>query len=128
MLFKKLKKFANHMKLQLYALYLASKDPAMPRKVKWLIVVVVAYALSPIDLIPDFIPVIGYLDELILLPIGIYIAVKFIPDKLWLECLIKARKHPIRLPNNVYAASVIIVCWIAIVSGLSYGFWHWINH
>lgn len=126
MLFRKLKKFANHMKLHLSALYLASKDPAMPRMVKWLIVVVVAYALSPIDLIPDFIPVIGFLDELILLPLGIYIAVKLIPDELWIRSLAKAKDHPIQLPKNRYAAVVIIVCWILLAAGFGYGLWYWV--
>lgn len=79
---KRLKCFARAMKQQVKALYLASRDPRTPIAAKCLVVIVVAYALSPIDLIPDFIPVLGYVDDLILLPFGIYLAVKLIPEPL----------------------------------------------
>lgn len=126
MLIEKIKQFAKTMKLQLTALYLASKDPAMPKRAKWLIIIVVAYALSPIDLIPDFIPIIGYLDELLILPLGIYIAVKLIPDELWNQSLQQARSQPIHLPKNRYAAIAIIACWIILASASGYAFWYWL--
>jgi uncharacterized membrane protein YkvA (DUF1232 family) len=126
MLIEKFKHFAKTMKLQLSALYIASKDPAMPKRAKWLIVIVVAYALSPIDLIPDFIPIIGYLDELLILPLGIYIAVKLIPDELWSQSLELARSHPIQLPENRYAAIVIVACWVVLTTGFGYAFWYWL--
>jgi uncharacterized membrane protein YkvA (DUF1232 family) len=125
---KKLKLFAQKMKMQLAALYLASKHPAMPNWIKWMVIAVVAYALSPIDLIPDFIPIIGFLDELILLPLAIYILVKFIPEKVWQECIANAKKHPIRLSHNRYAASVIIFCWLVVMSGFGYYVWYWLYH
>lgn len=77
----RVKKWAKKMKKELFILYSASKDKDVPWYAKALILIVIAYALSPIDLIPDFIPVIGYLDDLILLPLGIYLAVKLIPEE-----------------------------------------------
>lgn len=77
-----------------------------------IVIFTIAYALSPIDLIPDFIPILGYLDDLILLPILIFIAIKLIPLDVWDECRVKAytRKEP--LPKNWIAAWVIISIWI----------------
>ena len=80
------KKWAYSLKKNTYALYLASKDPRVPTLAKIVIGVVVAYALSPIDLIPDFIPVIGYLDDLLLLPLGIWLAIRLMPQIVWKEC------------------------------------------
>ncbi len=120
----KLKMFARRMKVQISALYLAIKDPAVPKVAKWLGVAVVAYALSPIDLIPDFIPVIGYLDDLIILPLGIYLAIKLIPEAVWSDCLSKAELHPIQLPKNRYAAAAIIGCWTLFAVICSYGAWY----
>lgn len=124
MLITKLKQFAQSMKIQITALYFACKDPAVPKVAKWLGIAVVAYALSPIDIIPDFIPIIGYLDELIILPLGIYLAIKLIPDEVWSDCLAKAEINPIQLPKNRYAAVVIICCWIVFAGGVAYGVWY----
>ncbi|WP_417549824.1 YkvA family protein [Methylophaga sp.] len=128
MFIKKLQLFAEQMKMQLTALYLASQHSAVSNWIKWMSIAVVAYALSPIDLIPDFIPILGYLDELLLLPLAIYILVKCIPEKVWQECIIKAKEHPVRLFHNRYAASVIIFCWIIVMSVFGYYVWHWLNH
>ena len=76
---KKLKIWAKNLKEQLVMLHLASKDKRTPWYAKAIIFLIIAYALSPIDLIPDFIPIIGYLDDLILLPLGIYLDVRLIP-------------------------------------------------
>ena len=73
------KHWALALKEDTYALYLAARDPRVPRLGKLVVVLVVAYALSPIDLIPDFIPVLGYLDDLLLLPLGIALAIKLMP-------------------------------------------------
>lgn len=127
MIIKKLQRFAQQMKTQLTALYLASKHPALPSWIKWMLIGVVAYALSPIDLIPDFIPIIGYLDELILLPFAIYILVKCLPERVWQECLIEAKERPIHLSHNGYAASVIIICWVIMMAVMAYGIWQWLN-
>lgn len=120
---KQLKQFAQSMKLQLGALYLASRDPGTPLLAKLIVVVVVAYALSPVDLIPDFIPLLGYLDDLLLLPLGIYLAIKLIPDETWQACLERARTGAVSLPKNRVAAAVVILCWVAILAGLLYWLW-----
>jgi len=73
------KNWAAALKEDTYALYLASRDPRVPLVAKFIVVLVVTYALSPIDLIPDFIPVLGYLDDLLLLPLGIAPAIKLMP-------------------------------------------------
>ena len=85
-------------------------------------------SLPTIDLIPDFIPVIGYLDDLIILPLGIYLAIKLIPEAVWSDCLAKAELHPIQLPRNRYAAAVIIGCWILFAGMCSYGIWYLISN
>lgn len=82
---EKFRHFARQMKSHVKALHLASRDHRTPMSAKCLVILVVAYALSPIDLIPDFIPVLGYLDDLILLPLGIYLAINLIPEVLWRE-------------------------------------------
>ena len=74
------------LKREVRALVLAARDPRTPWYAKWLVVGVVAYALSPVDLIPDFIPVLGQLDDLILVPLGIVIAIRLIPPQVLAEC------------------------------------------
>jgi len=81
-----LKRWARKLKSHMKALDLARKDPRVPWGAKVVLVLVVAYALSPIDLIPDFIPVLGLLDDLILLPLGIALAIRLMPKEVWTEC------------------------------------------
>lgn len=81
---------------QLIALTLLYRRPDVVWYKKILPVLVLAYALSPIDLIPDFIPVLGYLDDLVLLPLGIYLIIKSIPRDLWQECMLRAEKSELR--------------------------------
>lgn len=116
-----LNKWARTLKKNTYALYLASKDPKVPLLAKILIGIVVAYALSPIDLIPDFIPVIGYLDDLLLLPIGIWLAIKMMPDEVWAECQHKAQQQTLKLPKNRRAAFIIVIIWLTAIVG--FGLW-----
>ncbi len=107
-----------------HALYLASRDDRVPWAAKLIIVLVVAYALSPIDLIPDFIPVLGYLDDLILLPLGIAIAIKLIPREVWDECKERARSQlASELPRKNAAAVVITIIWIIVLGAA--GLWIW---
>src|SRR5918999_619753 len=87
---QKLKAIAARLKRELFALHLAARDPRTPWYAKVLVAGVVAYALSPIDLIPDPIPILGYLDDLLLLPLGIYLALKMIPEPVLAECRQKA--------------------------------------
>jgi uncharacterized membrane protein YkvA (DUF1232 family) len=101
-------------RLELAALYLAIRHPATPWYAKALAGFVVAYALSPIDLIPDFIPVIGYLDDAIIVPLGIWLCVKMIPAPVMAECRTCAAKLP--APKRNIAAAVVIVCiWIILL-------------
>ena len=79
LLLAKLKQRARQLKTETFALYLAARDRRTPWYAKLLVAGIVAYALSPIDLIPDFVPILGYLDDLILIPIGITVAIKLIP-------------------------------------------------
>lgn len=75
----KLKSFAKSLKQNLFVLYLSYKDPRTPWFARIVAVLIVAYAFSPIDLIPDFIPILGYLDDLIIVPLGIFLTLKLIP-------------------------------------------------
>jgi uncharacterized membrane protein YkvA (DUF1232 family) len=86
-----LKRWARILKSHVNALNLARKDPRVPWVAKAVLALVVAYALSPIDLIPDFIPVLGLLDDLILLPLGIALAIRLMPKDVWAECQLQAR-------------------------------------
>ena len=114
-LFKNLKQRAQQLKAETYALYLAARDPRTPWYAKLLVAGIVAYALSPIDLIPDFIPVIGYLDDLILLPLGILWAIKLIPPAVLAECRAHAQTDLAqRKPVSWVAATVIIGIWIGL--------------
>lgn len=89
-----LRKHARLLKMEIQALYLAARHPLTPWYAKLLVTAVVAYALSPIDLIPDFIPVLGYLDDLILLPLGIAWAIRLIPLTVMTECRERAQGSP----------------------------------
>lgn len=121
------KKWASSLKKNTYALYLASKDPRVPTLAKIIIGLVVAYALSPIDLIPDFIPVIGYLDDLLLLPIGIYLAIQLIPLSVWKECQALAAERTLDIPHNRQAAIVIIIIWVLAIAGFMFWLWHFLS-
>lgn len=116
------------MKQQICALYLASKDVRTPNSAKFLVIIVVGYALSPIDLIPDFIPVLGFLDDLVLLPLGIHYAIKLMPSDLWEEFQFRANQHyHMQLPVNSIATTIIISIWVASIATLSYFYW-WPNN
>ena len=106
------KQRARDLKQEIHALALACKDPRVPWYAKVLVGCVVAYALSPIDLIPDFIPVIGYLDDLILVPLGIYLLLKLIPDEVMAQCREQAGLATSRRNSSWIAAGIIIGIWI----------------
>ena len=112
------------MKQDTYALYLASRDPRVPLAAKLVVVLVVAYALSPIDLIPDFIPVLGYLDDMLLLPLGIAMAIKLMPRDVWDECKHQARARLASdLPRNRTAAFVIVSVWLVLFGFVAWLVW-----
>jgi uncharacterized membrane protein YkvA (DUF1232 family) len=109
---ERLRRWARDVTRDVYALYLARRDPRVPWYAKALAACVAAYAFSPIDLIPDFIPVLGYADDLVILPLGVLLVVKMIPD----EVMAEHRAHAAGLmerPASKAAAAVIVVLWIA---------------
>ena len=110
------KRWAGRLESETYALYLAYRDPRMPWYAKLFAALVVGYAFSPIDLIPDAIPVLGYLDDLILVPLGVALAVRMIPEDVLSESRQKAREMVERgeRPVSRVAAAVIVVLWLAL--------------
>ena len=96
---------------QLTALWFMLKDPRAPLGPKVLAFAVLAYALSPIDLIPDFIPVLGLLDDLILLPLGVALVIWLVPALLWQEMLVKADRFQGRLPKMLTGLLLILLVW-----------------
>lgn len=107
-----LKNWARALKRDVHAIYLASRDPRVPWYAKALAVAVAGYALSPIDLIPDFIPVLGYLDDIILVPLGIVLVLKLIPPSIMAEHRASALALQDR-PVSRVAALAIVCIWIA---------------
>ncbi len=110
-LIENLRTKARALKRETVALYLAARDPRTPWAAKLVVTIVVAYALSPIDLIPDFIPVVGYLDDLVLLPLGIFLALKLIPAKVLADARQAAQQADGSLANSRAAAIVIVLLW-----------------
>jgi uncharacterized membrane protein YkvA (DUF1232 family) len=107
------KQRVRELKIQVFALYLAYRDPRVPWHARIFAACVVGYAFSPIDLIPDFIPVVGYLDDLIIVPLGIALALKMIPAQVLAECQMNSRAvMQQRKPVNRIAAALIIAVWI----------------
>lgn len=121
----RLKSWARLLKSDVVTLWFAYRHPQTPRTAKILAVLVVAYAFSPIDLIPDFIPVLGLLDDVILLPVGIWLTLKLLPAPLVAECRqqaqswLDARKPK---PQNYLAAAVFVALWIL----CAWLLWRWL--
>lgn len=112
-----LKQRARHLKSESFALYLAARDPRTPWYAKLLVAGIVAYAFSPIDLIPDFVPVLGYLDDLILIPLGIALAMKMVPHSVLAECRARAQETMQNgKPVSRAAGAVIIVIWLSLAA------------
>ena len=114
---KKLNEKAKELKKEIIALSLAIKDKRTPRMAKLMIGLTLSYALSPIDLIPDFIPVFGYLDDLIILPLMIMISIKLIPGEVLADCRTRAG-NDIKLNKKIglYSAIGIIIIWISVTA------------
>lgn len=118
-LLDRFKQQARRLKAEVHALYLACRDPRVPWAARLLAGAVVAYAFSPIDLIPDFIPVLGLLDDLILVPLGIALVLRMIPPPVMTECREKARlaaSAAERRPVNWWAGAVIIAVWLGLAT------------
>jgi uncharacterized membrane protein YkvA (DUF1232 family) len=110
------RRWAKKLKRETLVLYLAYRDPRTPWYAKVFTALVIAYALSPIDLIPDFIPVLGYLDDLILIPAGIMLALKMTPAAVLEECRKEAEQAlENSLPSSRWAAAVIVIIWITVL-------------
>jgi len=114
---EQLKNRARQLRRETYALYLAGRHPLTPWHARLLVAAIVAYAVSPIDLIPDFLPVLGYLDDLILIPLGLMVAIKLIPPPVLAECRARAAQADAdgRLVSRT-AAVVIVSIWLVLAT------------
>jgi uncharacterized membrane protein YkvA (DUF1232 family) len=111
------KQRARRLRAETFALYLAARHPGTPWYAKLFVAGIVAYAFSPIDLIPDFVPVLGYLDDLILIPVGIALAIRMVPSSVLAECRARAQEVMSQgKPVNPIAGAVIVVIWIALTA------------
>ena len=117
---KKLQARARELKREAYAIYIAARDPRTPWYVKVLIFFVVAHTFSPIDLIPDFIPILGYLDDLIITPGGIWLAVRLIPPEVLEEARVTAATKSLDRRVGYLGAAIIVLMWIVILIGVVY--------
>jgi uncharacterized membrane protein YkvA (DUF1232 family) len=121
-MFERAKHWAQLIRRDVLALWLAARDPRVPWYAKALAMAIAAYALSPIDLIPDFIPVLGYLDDLVIVPLGIVLVVRLIPAPLMAEFRTQAtilRSNP----RSIAAAMVVVILWITAAGLLIWWLW-----
>jgi len=117
---QKLKARARALNNEAFAIYLAAKDPRTPWYAKALIFFVVAHTFSPIDLIPDFIPILGYLDDLIITPGGLWLAVRLIPPEVLEEARGKVATSGLDRSVGYIGAGIIIFMWVVILVGIVY--------
>ncbi|RZU38559.1 uncharacterized membrane protein YkvA (DUF1232 family) [Fluviicoccus keumensis] len=115
----RLQEAARRIKRDALTVYFAARDPRTPLPVRLLALMIAAYAFSPIDLIPDFIPVLGYLDDLILLPLGILLVIRLTPEVVIADSRAKAQLAADR-PVSPAAAVVIVLIWLLCAAGLGY--------
>jgi len=116
-LFARWRARVRELKIQVHALLLACRDPRTPWYAKALAALVAAYALSPIDLIPDFIPVLGQLDDLLLVPLGIALAVRLIPREVLADCRARAREADARPPARPWLSMLLVAgAWLALLA------------
>jgi uncharacterized membrane protein YkvA (DUF1232 family) len=119
---ERIKRWAAELKAQVVTLWFARRHPDTPLSAKILAALVVAYAFSPIDLIPDFIPVLGYLDDLLLIPIGVYLAIRLIPQHVLAAARAEAQAwiaSTASRPTSYWAAGAVVLIWIAVA------YWAW---
>jgi uncharacterized membrane protein YkvA (DUF1232 family) len=122
----RLKGWARALKAQIFTVYLVARDPATPWAARVVAGLTLAYALSPIDLIPDFIPVLGLLDDLLVVPLGLWLALRLTPAAVRERCAAQARERFAagqRLPRQRAAAVAIVLVWLA--AALALGWWLW---
>jgi uncharacterized membrane protein YkvA (DUF1232 family) len=124
----RLSEWARQLKREVVVLWICTRHPRTPIMAKALAVALVGYALSPIDLIPDFIPVLGYLDDLIIVPLGVWLVLKLVPGDVMAECRVEAdlRIEEWRAaPRSRVAAAIIIVLWLAAMALFLWLAWRW---
>jgi uncharacterized membrane protein YkvA (DUF1232 family) len=120
-MWERLKDWARRMKRDTLALYLASRDPRVPWYAKAMAIATAAYAFSPIDLIPDFIPVLGYVDELFVLPLFIALTIRLVPREIMAELRIEADHRLTNArPRSTTGAVVIVLIWLSLAAATVY--------
>lgn len=123
-MYARLREWARLLRRDVIALYLAARDPRVPWHAKALAGCIAAYALSPIDLIPDFVPVLGYLDDIILVPAGIWVAVRLIPPHLMAEHRAAATNIAAQ-PQSRTGAIVVAAIWIVLTGAACWLAYRW---
>lgn len=117
-----MREWARRIKRDVVALWIAARDRRTPWAARLLAAAVAAYALSPIDLIPDFIPVLGYLDDIVIVPLGILLVVRLVPPALMAEFRAEAERRAGR-PSSRAGAAAIVLLWAAMAGVLLWAFW-----
>lgn len=124
-MWKRAKDWARRLKRDVVALYIAARDSRTPWYAKAIAIAVAAYALSPIDLVPDFIPVLGYLDDMVILPLGVLLAIHLIPPHLMIEFR-QAAETISRPPPHWSVAAIVSAVWIAAAVLFSWWLYRWL--
>lgn len=119
----RVRQWARVIKRDVMTLWIAARDPRTPLAAKVIAIVIAAYALSPIDLIPDFVPVLGYLDDIVIVPLGIMLAIRLIPMTLLEEFRSRAAEM-IERPISRAGVAIIIAIWIAAAGSLLWWVWY----
>lgn len=121
------KQRADRLKNEIATLIVAWQDPRTPWAARVLLMLVIAYALSPVDLVPDFIPVLGYLDDLLLLPLGIALALKLIPPSVLADSRSQVQSQAAAASGGAgrAAAAVIVLLWVVVLAALLWWGWRW---
>ena len=117
------KDWARRVKRDAVAVYFAARDPRTPMLARCMALAVAAYALSPIDLIPDFIPVLGYLDDLLIVPLGLLLVIRLLPPQVLVESREKANALLSR-PRSYLAAAFMVGIWLLCIIGFAYWWYH----
>ncbi len=125
-LFPKLKEAAKAIKREIMTVYFIARDSRTPPFLKWLALTVAAYALSPIDLIPDFIPILGYLDDVVLLPLGIWLIMKLTPAEIIQTNREKANALSSK-PESKTAMVVIVMVWVVTAIAIVFWIFNWLK-
>lgn len=121
-----LRRWAKGLKQQTLVVYFAARDPRTPWAVRLLALLVAAYALSPIDLIPDFIPVLGYLDDLIIVPLGLFLVLRLVPHEVTQSAQEQAARAAERPVSRAMAAGIVVI-WVVVLGMFGVWAWQWMR-